>query len=323
MRKLFTAAFIAAASTTLTVAAAPLAMTAESAPRAAHALLTRVTPAGAQLVAVGARGHILRSVDGDHWTQSPSPVNALLTSVFFLDDRTGWTVGHDATVMHSTDGGANWIVQNFDPALNLPLLDVVFTSATRGIAIGAYGLMLESNDGGATWSRMESPLTEEGLHFNAVSRLGDRSLLMVGEQGMLARSIDEGRTWTRLESPYGSSLFAVVPEGERGAVIGGLRGNVYRIDDVASGSWARVDLGRVESVFGMAILPEGRVGLVGLNASLQIVSPNGEAVRDAWSIANAQSDDELGSLSGLAYWKDRIISVGDSGIIQWVPSALD
>lgn len=320
MRNLL-AAVVLAATATATVAAAPVAVPAESAPRAAQTLLTRVTPAGKQLVAVGARGHILRSVDGEQWTQSPSPVNVLLTSVFFLDEQIGWAVGHDATILHSRDGGARWAVQHFDPALNLPLLDVVFTSATRGVAIGAYGLMLETNDGGATWTRMESPLTEEGLHFNAVSPLGDGSLLMVGEQGMLARSTDEGRTWTRLASPYSSSLFAVVPDGGQGAVIGGLRGNVYRSDDVAAGTWTRMELGGVESVFGMARLADDRVGLVGLNASLQIIAADGSVMRGAWSIANAQPGVELGSLSGLAYWKDRIVSVGDAGVILWVPAA--
>ena len=320
MRNLL-AAVVLVAATTVTVAAEPVAVPAEPASRAAQTLLTRVTPAGPQLVAVGSRGHILRSVDGELWSQSPSPVNVLLTSVFFSDEQTGWAVGHDAAILHSRDGGARWTIQHFDPALNLPLLDVVFTSVTRGVAIGAYGLMLETNDGGTVWTRMESPLTEEGLHFNAVSRLGDGSLLIVGEQGMLARSTDEGRTWMRLASPYGSSLFAVVSEGEQGAVVGGLRGNVYRIDDVTAGSWTRVDLGRVESVFGMARLSDGSVGLVGLNASLQIVSADGEVVREAWSIANAKPGVELGSLSGLAHWKGRIVSVGDAGVILWKPAA--
>lgn len=318
MRRLL--AVMGLAVTTALSAGTAQPMPSEPAPRAAQALLTSVTPAGSRLVAVGARGHILRSADGEHWEQAASPVNSLLTAVFFLDERQGWAVGHDATILHTRDGGGSWTIQHYDPSLNLPLLDIVFTSATRGLAIGAYGLMMQTDDGGATWTRMESALTEEGLHFNAVSRLADGSLLLVGEQGMLARSADEGREWTRLESPYGSSLFAVVPAGERGAFIGGLRGNVYRSEDVAAGGWTRVELGRAESVFGMAALPQGQVGLVGLNASLQVLSAAGGVESRDWSIANAQADVELGSLSGLAYWKDRIVSVGDAGVILWTAS---
>ncbi len=303
--------------TTLASADSPNPLPSESAPRASKALLTAVTAAGTKLVAVGARGHILRSTDGEHWEQAASPVNALLTSVFFLDAQRGWAVGHDATVLNTQDGGARWTVQNFNPALNLPLLDVVFTSATRGVAIGAYGLMLQTDDGGASWARVESPLTEEGLHFNAVKRLGNGALLIVGEQGMLAISQDEGRQWSRLQSPYGSSLFAVVPSGLGGAMIGGLRGNVYRSEDVAVGNWTKVDLGRVESVYGIAAMPENRVGLVGLNASLSVIAADGAREPGTWSISNAHPGLELGSLSGLAYWQDRIVSVGDAGVVVW------
>lgn len=317
--RLITAILGLAISTTLTAADAPRPQPSEAAPRAAHTLLTRVTPAGAQLVAVGARGHILRSADGENWVQSASPVSALLTSVFFIDDKEGWVTGHDATILHTGDGGENWTLQHFDPASNLPLLDIVFTDARRGIAIGAYGLMLETDDGGATWTRTESPLTEEGLHFNAVGRLRDGRLLLVGEQGMLAQSGDQGRTWTRLVSPYGSSLFAVVPRGPHGAVIAGLRGNAYRTDSLDGDAWTRIDLGRVESVFGMVELPGDSVGLVGLNASLQVIASDGSVARNGWSIANAKPGAELGSLSGLTYWKDRIVSVGDAGVILWSP----
>ncbi|HEY0974369.1 MAG TPA: YCF48-related protein [Solimonas sp.] len=290
---------------------------AEMAPRASQALLTRITAAGSQLVAVGARGHILRSTDGAQWTQSASPVNALLTSVFFLDARQGWAVGHDATILQTDDGGDRWTIQHFDPSLNLPLLDIVFTSPQRGVAIGAYGLMLQTEDGGRSWTRTESALTEEGLHFNALSRLRDGALLLVGEQGMLAHSKDEGRTWQRLESPYASSLFAAVPWGEHGAMIGGLRGNVYRSEAADIAGWQRIDLPRVESVFGMAVLPDGGVGLVGLNTSLQIVDADGSVPALRWSISTAQTGIELGSLSSLVPWNDRIVSVGDAGVIVW------
>lgn len=309
---------LALGTTTGVLAGAPAKpFPAERAERAAQAQLSRVVPAGDRLVAVGARGHILSSADGVAWEQVDSPVNVLLTSVYFVDARRGWAVGHDATILHTADGGRRWSLQHFRPDLNLPLLDVLFTTPERGVAVGAYGLVLVTADGGATWTRQESPLSEEGLHFNALARLGDGSLLVVGEQGMLALSADEGQSWSRLTSPYGSSLFAVAATGAQGAMIGGLRGNLFRSDDVRAGAWQPVSTREGQSIFGMAPLPDGRLGMVGLNTYLQVVDAQGQTEPPAWSLAASRSRMELGSLSHLVHWRGQLVSVGEAGVVLW------
>ncbi len=297
---------------------------AEVAPMSERSLLTRVVTAGSALVAVGARGHVLRSEDGTAWTQVAAPVDALLTSVFFADARNGWAVGHDASILHSADGGRNWKLQNFQPELNLALLDVLFLDAQHGLAVGAYGLMLETRDGGAHWARLDTPLTQEGLHFNALTRLGDGSLLVVGEEGMMALSRDAGATWERLASPYESSLFAVLAAGPSGAVVAGLRGNAYRSDDVATGAWQRLDTGSVQSVFGLAPMPGGRVGMAGLNGFLEVVDSAGRIQPLDWHRAGAPTavaGHELGAFSHLLAWRGDLLTVGDSGVQRWSPGA--
>lgn len=304
-------------------AEAPKPRAAEIAPMSAHSLLTRIVPAGRGLVAVGGRGHILRSEDGSAWTQVPAPVDALLTSVFFTDAQHGWAVGHDASILHSADGGRSWKLQNFQPELNLALLDVLFLDAQHGLAVGAYGLMLETRDGGAHWTRLELPITEEGLHFNALTRLGDGSLLVVGEEGMMALSRDAGASWERLASPYESSLFAVLASGASGAVVAGLRGNVFRSDDVAAGAWQRLDTGSQQSVFGLAAIPGGGVGLAGLNGFLEVVGPSGRIEPQHWRRAGAGpagAGHELGAFSHLLAWRGDLLTVGDSGVQRWSPA---
>ena len=51
-----------------------------------------------RLVAVGAYGHILFSNDGIDWQQANVPVKSTLTGVFFINDKLGWAVGHDAVI---------------------------------------------------------------------------------------------------------------------------------------------------------------------------------------------------------------------------------
>ena len=68
--------------------------------KASQSLLLDATHAGKRLVVVGDRGHILFSDDqGRTWTQARVPTRQLLTAVFFLDDKRGWAVGHDALVV--------------------------------------------------------------------------------------------------------------------------------------------------------------------------------------------------------------------------------
>src|SRR5471030_2586830 len=75
--------------------------------KSVHGLLLDVTHAGTRLVTVGERGHILYSDDqGKDWTQAKVPSRQLLTALYFVDDKHGWAVGHDAQILASSDGGA-------------------------------------------------------------------------------------------------------------------------------------------------------------------------------------------------------------------------
>ena len=79
-----------------------------------------------QLVAVGERGHILTSFDGISWQQMNVPVQTTLTKVFFINSLLGWAVGHDATILHTDDGGQNWNIQQYLPTTEKPLFDITF-----------------------------------------------------------------------------------------------------------------------------------------------------------------------------------------------------
>jgi photosystem II stability/assembly factor-like uncharacterized protein len=301
-------------------------MPAEIAPRADQSLLTAITRAGAQrLVVVGSRGHILLSDDdGAHWRQVASPVNSLLTQVAFLDAQTGWAVGHDATVLKTADGGETWTIRHFDAA-GEALLDVMFLDSQRGLALGAYGTLLTSADGGETWAAAENLLTEEGMHLNAIARLNDGRLLIAGETGLVALSPDGGQTWERVEFPYEGSLFAVRPHGERGAIVGGLRGNSLRTTDVATGVWEAIETGSEQSVFGIAAYGDG-YALAGFNASVIRVAAGGSAGElqlraltngDAAVGGAAMSTEATAFADLLLLDNGELITVGDAGVRRW------
>jgi len=145
---------------------------AERVPLADESLILDITRAGERYVAVGARGHVLTSSDGKSWEQAESvPVRSTLTRVEFVGGRL-WAVGHDTTILHSTDLGRTWDVQYFKPLWDgpiseQPLLDVHFFDANRGLAIGAYGLIMQTDDAGRTWTvtHMEDAMTSEAIEW--------------------------------------------------------------------------------------------------------------------------------------------------------------
>ncbi|MGH8528775.1 MAG: WD40/YVTN/BNR-like repeat-containing protein [Nevskiales bacterium] len=257
---------------------------AEKLPNAASAVTLDVTYTGESYVAVGERGHILLSADGKTWTQSDSPVRATLTGVFFVDASTGWAVGHDAAILNTTDGGKSWALQNWAPELEKPLLDLYFFDASRGIAVGAYGLYLATADGGKSWTTVANEVTAEEWHFNSIIRLGDGSMLIAGEAGGLAHSKDEAATWVRLESPYEGTFFGALPRGDKGAMLFGLRGNVFVADAAGAAtaaSWRQLKTDTVQSFLGGTTMPDGSVLLVGINGII--------AKGDSNSLALAQN----------------------------------
>ena len=200
-----------------------------------------------------------------HVAPSCSPTRAALTAVTFADTENGWAVGHDAVIIRTRDGGRSWVLQNFEPELEQPFLDVLFLNAQHGFAVGAYALIYETRDGGDSWEAVDTPITEDGWHFNAITKLNNGYLFIAGEAGTLAMSRDNGASWESLESPYESTMFDVVPVGEKGVLIVGLRGNAYVAADADDLNWRQLNLDSENSLIGAASLPNGEAVMVGIN----------------------------------------------------------
>ncbi|GAA0782250.1 MULTISPECIES: WD40/YVTN/BNR-like repeat-containing protein [Pseudomonadati] len=258
-------------------------LTVQIQPQAQSSLLVDIAKAGDKLVAVGQRGHVL--VLDQQWQQVASPVVTQLTNVFFLNEKLGWAVGHDATIIHTNDGGLTWSLQMESTVLEKPFLDVRFFSEQQGVAIGAYGLFYRTEDGGKTWHDEfhQELLFEEDVaylnelkqedeelylseraallpHFNRIINLDADRLLLVGELGLVAVSNDMGRTFERVDFDYDGSMFNAITHGEDVYVMG-LRGHVFKASN-ALNDWQQIEL-PVESSINGALVDGDDLYLVG------------------------------------------------------------
>jgi len=277
---------------------------------------------GKHLVAVGDRGQILVSNNGRNWAQVQTPVRSPLTAVNFVDDLNGWAVGHDATILHTANGGKTWELQAFNAELEKPYLSVLFLDASNGFAVGAYGLASKTTDGGKTWADLDAPaIRADEVHLNDLIKLGNGNLLVAGEQGLVGLSADGGKTWEKLTSPYEASLFGALPVGEKGALVYGLRGNVFISNDVRSGSWTKVDAKTVDTFFGGTKTADGKLALVGLSGTILVVDPATSEARqlkirkDEVTAAGRRITDVVTStLSAVIPFKEGLLVAGDEGI---------
>lgn len=244
---------------------------------AARSLLLDGAVRGALVVVVGERGHILVSRDdGETWSQSEVPTKTMLTGIWMHDERLGWAVGHDETILLTSDGGATWELVRSDPEAERPLLDVWFRDDRHGFAVGAYGAFLVTEDGGATWT--ERPIGEDDFHLNQIAAAADGRLYLAAEAGHLYRSDDGGASWSALEAPYGGSFFGVLPLADGGLLAFGLRGHLFRSEDRGA-SWQRLDIGTEATLMAGVELDGGRVLLAGLAGTVLRSADGGRSFR--------------------------------------------
>ncbi|MGJ8693893.1 MAG: WD40/YVTN/BNR-like repeat-containing protein [Thalassotalea sp.] len=283
-----------------------------------------------KIVAVGEYGHILLSNDGDKWRQANVPSQTTLTSVFFLNKHDGWAVGHDATILHSSDGGENWQVKQYLTSLEIPLFDIAFKDRQNGIAIGAYGLFFRTVDGGETW---QQEFHEEFLHPDDISYLNElklddeeayldeisgilphfnrleidgRTLYLVGEVGLIAKSNDFGRTWIKLDEIYHGSFFDLARTQEGNLLVCGLRGNIFKSKSNGT-PWHAITTETTALLNSIVLNDQQQIFILGNNGVLLVSDDDGASFHQS-----PQSDGR--SLIDGVWFKNRLIVVSDLGV---------
>lgn len=241
---------------------------AEHMPLATRSLLLDITRAGDTLVAVGERGIVILSTDGDHWKQADVvPTRSTLTTVFSVGKRV-WAGGHDAVIITSGDGGETWTRQFFDPGREQAVMDILFTDESNGVAIGSYGLYLHTSDGGKTWEDGAVD-PENAYHLNGIVRFADGRRMIAGEAGYSYRSFDDGKSWERMTLPYQGSMWGALKTDAGCVLFYGLIGHVLKSCDFGS-TWAQLDTGSTASISD-AVAADGEIVLAANGGTILVL----------------------------------------------------
>ena len=272
-------------------------------PLATESMLLDITSYGETLIAVGERGHVVISRDGQSWEQAEHvPTRSTLTSVFNIGARV-WAGGHDAAILTSGDGGQTWTSQFFDPDRQQAVMDIFFTDENNGVAVGSYGLYLHTSDGGQHWEEATVD-TEIDYHLNKLLYFGNGKWIIAGEAGYSYRSHDNGETWEAIEMPYQGSMWGAVKTNAECVMFFGLRGHAMESCDFGT-SWAELATGSESSISGAAEF-EGLVVLAANSGTILI--------RDEGGIFNTYHHSSGGDFAAVLSLNDgNFLLVGEDG----------
>jgi len=146
------------------------------------------------------------------WERLNSPTTENLNSVYFVDSSYGWAAGNSGVIIHTSNGGDDWIIQDSKTENNI--LDIFFLDRTLGWAVsweafnypfGTY--VLKTTDGGLNWNSSTFP--EENIFSQCILFQDSLNGWMGGKPYPIVRTTDGGIFWT--EAEIDSSNFSQFP----------------------------------------------------------------------------------------------------------------
>ncbi|CAN5846683.1 hypothetical protein BH18ACI4_BH18ACI4_03460 [soil metagenome] len=154
--------------------------------------------------------------EGETWQSQRAPTRSELIHIDFDNDRRGWIVGAEGTILNTVDGGQTRNRQT--SGTTAALYHTEFRSDKRGWAVGERGTILRTIDGGLTWMPVTAGIRSTLLSVEFVS---DDEGWAVGRAGTILRSEDAGVTWIHQASAVKNNLYALHFSKRIGWAVGG------------------------------------------------------------------------------------------------------
>jgi photosystem II stability/assembly factor-like uncharacterized protein len=206
----------------------------------------RVAWAAGDIAATGEGGVMFQTTDAGMSWRAASPTTEILTSLTFVDARTGWAAGYAGRIEKTTDGGTSWKKQRSEREGEI-LNSIFFQDLQSGWAAGSDGRLLHTSNGGESWIEVN---TGQVVDFWCVRFFGQNRGWLVGEDGMILASTDAGQSWTQQESGMHQALVGLAIDRSGTAVAAGAGGIVLRSSDGTH--WGHIETGKSDPLNAVA-----------------------------------------------------------------------
>lgn len=134
----------------------------------------------------------------------PLPTGNQLNSVFFANDKTGYSAGVSGTIIKTSDGGKSWIQLSAETGTELNKIFSV--SKNILLAAGNKGVILKSTNEGKTWIQKRSRTSVNLYDINFIS---DKTGFIAGLKGTIIKTTDAGNSWNQIFSGTNSPLYCI------------------------------------------------------------------------------------------------------------------
>jgi photosystem II stability/assembly factor-like uncharacterized protein len=211
------------------------------------------------------------------WTKVDVPTHGFMRSLFFADSLHGWIAGDSGTIIHTSDAGKTWIIQNTGTTNEISSL--FFTDRNHGWASSLnyqtppYGtLLLRTDNAGADW--ISVPYPEEDVFITCILFRDSLNGWMGARPNAILKTTDGGAHWTH--SKIDTSVLAFFPvldikfyNEKYGYACGGLH-------DIAGVIWRTSNGGDNWDAISPSDAPADEVQALHLFDSLNVIGAGGD-----------------------------------------------
>ncbi|RPI18180.1 MAG: T9SS C-terminal target domain-containing protein [Ignavibacteriae bacterium] len=183
------------------------------------------------------------------WQRVASPTTKWLYKCSFTDSLNGWAAGDSGIIIHTSNAGADWVIQQ--TGIDYFIEDIFFLNTRLGWAISndflSYGpMILKTTNGGNNWNVTRYP--DSNLVLITVNFLDSLNGYFGGSSGTILKTTNAGFNW--IKCSLESSFFSYFPirkfsfsNSQYGLACGGIidiNGLIWRTTDYGY-NWAIMD----------------------------------------------------------------------------------
>jgi photosystem II stability/assembly factor-like uncharacterized protein len=138
------------------------------------------------------------------WITQQTNTGNHIISVFFPTTNVGYATGWYGTILKTTNGGNNWISQNYSYPWGFEA--VYFSSENTGWITGEGGTIIHTTNGGQTWYPQNSGTNVIFIFIRFINSLTGWA---AGYNGTIVKTTDGGNTWISQYTGVSSNLTCV------------------------------------------------------------------------------------------------------------------
>ncbi|MBE2226747.1 MAG: T9SS type A sorting domain-containing protein [Ignavibacteria bacterium] len=193
-------------------------------------------------------GLVLKSTNsGTNWSKLTAP-NRFWNTAYFMNDNTGWICGSTDTVLKTTNGGGNWIIQENNLYANSYNYGIQFTSSLLGFMCGydditQKGYIIRTINGGTSWAEVLSA----GATVHAMKMINS-STGFASTTGKIYKTTNGGSNWNEHAIPGAGALYGLdFPVNEQTGYAGGIGGKIFKTTNAGT-NWYELTTGTTSHI---------------------------------------------------------------------------